>query len=673
MVPVGRNERAENRRRRAAWILGLGLGLGLGPVLAAAGPGEGRDGEPPAGANSKGNANASAKAAELAGKRVVPRHAGFALRDQPDATGPGRLRAPGRTAAGDIYQVEGVEGASVRLHLDGGPAAWADADAVVPVNQAVAYFSEAIAANPKDAFAYAMRAKMLLIEREDAEHALADCDEAIRLDPNSPLAYEVRGAVRSARDEYDKAVADFSQVIRLRPDEAAAYGHRGAAYTALRQFPRAIADFTEAIRKDPKDAAAYTSRAMTWMMMNQAEKAIADFDEALKINPQDIDAYAGRAAAAGAEGRRRPRHRRLHADHPPRAQGRAGVRVPRRRLAREEGIRQGDRRLQRGHPPRPEEPRRVPRPRPDLREKREYDRAIADCDTAIKLGPEAADPYAVRAGIWTDKTEHDQAIADYTRVIQLDPRNAWAYCNRGLAWFEKRDYDRALLDLDRSVRLDPGSPWSYSNRGMVWYEKKAYDKAVADLERAPEAGPRQPRRAQRPRLDLRDVRRGEVPRRQARRRAGDAGLQADRVEGAGRARHAGGVVRRGRRLRRRREVAGRGQCIVPRGQGEGRGHRPAAALPGAETLPRDRALRSGAPPIIPGRGFRIGSHRIPRRGMSRQSDVARFLRRVPFVRSVVRAEPQIRPRISRRARIGRIGQYSKTTHSGEPSHVASGR
>ena len=118
------------------------------------------------------------------------------------------------------------------------------------------------------------------------------------------------------------------------------------------------------------------------------------------------------------------------------------------------------------------------------RDRREHDKALADCDAALRLNPENPDAYAIRAGLRTDKAEHDLAIADYSRVIKLDPGNAWAYCSRGLAWFEKRDYDKAIVDLDRSIRLDPGSPWSYSNRGMVWYEKKAYDKAVADLDRA---------------------------------------------------------------------------------------------------------------------------------------------------------------------------------------------
>ncbi len=297
--------------------LAMALGLSLG--LAAAVPGGAR-GDGPA-----------AKCGELAGKRVVARHRGFVLQDVPN----GRGRAA--TSAGDIYLVERVEGSSVRLRPDAGPAGWAAADQVVPVERAVAAFSDAIGSNPRDAYAYAMRGKILLVEREDAEHALADCDEAIRLDPNDPLAYEVRGLVRSVRQEFDKAVADYSQVIRLRPDSAPAYGHRGAAYTSRQEFDKALADFSQAIRIDPRDADAFLSRALTFMAMEQPDKAIADFDQAIRLNPQDLDAYAGRAAA-------RRRRARLTRPSPTTRRSSAWSRrppwrtIPGRRLAREEGL-----------------------------------------------------------------------------------------------------------------------------------------------------------------------------------------------------------------------------------------------------------------------------------------------------------------------------------------------
>lgn len=49
----------------------------------------------------------------------------------------------------------------------------------------------------------------------DLEGALADYDEAIRLDPDSALAYRSRGTARQEIDEWDAAEADYEAAIRL--------------------------------------------------------------------------------------------------------------------------------------------------------------------------------------------------------------------------------------------------------------------------------------------------------------------------------------------------------------------------------------------------------------------------------------------------------------------------
>jgi Tfp pilus assembly protein PilF len=49
----------------------------------------------------------------------------------------------------------------------------------------------------------------------DADKAIADLTEAIRLDPKSGVAYYVRGRVYMKTGEQDKAKADFAQAKRL--------------------------------------------------------------------------------------------------------------------------------------------------------------------------------------------------------------------------------------------------------------------------------------------------------------------------------------------------------------------------------------------------------------------------------------------------------------------------
>ncbi len=194
---------------------------------------------------------------EWIGQRVVPKQREFKLQGRRR-----RARTSGQIA---IYRVDQVKGNSLALTPDGGSVGWADAGQVVPIDQGVEFFSDAIAKSPRDPHNYAMRAMILLLEREDAEHALADCEQAIRLDPRFAFARGIRGAARAASQDLDKAIADFSEVIRLTPNEPAAYRDRGVVRMSNRDFDGAIADFNEAIRLDPKDSPTFVSRATAWL------------------------------------------------------------------------------------------------------------------------------------------------------------------------------------------------------------------------------------------------------------------------------------------------------------------------------------------------------------------------------------------------------------------------
>ena len=54
------------------------------------------------------------------------------------------------------------------------------------------------------------------------------------------------------KGDYDRAIADYDEAIRLDPRYAVAYYNRGVAYCDKGDYDRAIADYNEAIRLDPK-------------------------------------------------------------------------------------------------------------------------------------------------------------------------------------------------------------------------------------------------------------------------------------------------------------------------------------------------------------------------------------------------------------------------------------
>src|SRR5262245_38383663 len=65
--------------------------------------------------------------------------------------------------------------------------------------------------------------------------------------------YYSRGYTWNQRRAFAKAIAEYDEAIRLDPRYADAYFARGYAWNEQKQFDRAIADYTEAIRLYPKN------------------------------------------------------------------------------------------------------------------------------------------------------------------------------------------------------------------------------------------------------------------------------------------------------------------------------------------------------------------------------------------------------------------------------------
>ena len=102
---------------------------------------------------------------------------------------------------------------------------------------------------------------------------------------NRAVAYTNRGMAYAGKKDYDRAIADFNEAIKINPNLAMAYNNRGSAVQSKGDYDRAIADCSEAIRIDPNYAVAYSNRGNLFDAKGRREEAIADFRRALAINP----------------------------------------------------------------------------------------------------------------------------------------------------------------------------------------------------------------------------------------------------------------------------------------------------------------------------------------------------------------------------------------------------
>jgi tetratricopeptide (TPR) repeat protein len=113
--------------------------------------------------------------------------------------------------------------------------------------------------------------------------------------------------------------------------------------------------------------------------------------------------------------------------------------------------------------------------------KKDPDRALSDCDEAIKLDPNLAAAHANRGNVYLNKADVDHAFNDFNEAIRLDPKSGWAYTARGDIYKNKGDFDHAVADFTESIRLDPTYALAHYFRGELYKRKGDFDHALPDL------------------------------------------------------------------------------------------------------------------------------------------------------------------------------------------------
>lgn len=150
--------------------------------------------------------------------------------------------------------------------------------------------NRAIAANPKDVGAYV---DMAYAYRNlgQFEDAMKNCETALKLDPNLPVAHGERGLICASLDNDEEALKSFNRAIELDPNNSAFYSHRAWIYAGQKKNKEAIAEATESIKIWDGFSPAYFCRGRAYLDLGEWQKAIDDFGRAIKLFPNEVGAY----------------------------------------------------------------------------------------------------------------------------------------------------------------------------------------------------------------------------------------------------------------------------------------------------------------------------------------------------------------------------------------------
>ncbi len=267
------------------------------------------------------------------------------------------------------------------------------------------------------------------------DKALSDYSEAIRIDPQSPLAFLGRGVLLATRKRaYDRAVEDFTKVLAIEPDNVDALIARGNAYSQLGDNGRALADLDRAISLAPKNAQAYLIRGLAHNRRNETKLALDDYDTALKLEPKFAAALANRAAIEMGERKYDDAIRDLDASIAIEPNNPVGL------------YNRGFAHFAKG----------------------DYDKALADYSAAIDLDPTMGLAFnnrcLVRAIMGKDLVD---ALKDCDTAQKLMPLNQDVRDTRGFIYLKLGDPALAAKEYDAALDVDPNRPLALYGRGLA--------------------------------------------------------------------------------------------------------------------------------------------------------------------------------------------------------------
>ena len=115
------------------------------------------------------------------------------------------------------------------------------------------------------------------------------------------------------------------------------------------------------------------------------------------------------------------------------------------------------------------------------RKRREFDKALDDCQEAIRLDPNDASSDEVRSEIYGIMGVWDKALGDCDEAIRLNPRLANPYNYRAHVHSKREAWDKMILDCDEALRRDPQNAFAYASRGHAYAENPSVGQGLRRL------------------------------------------------------------------------------------------------------------------------------------------------------------------------------------------------
>jgi serine/threonine protein kinase/Flp pilus assembly protein TadD len=275
------------------------------------------------------------------------------------------------------------------------------------IEDAVAFYTDLIALNPRDAQAYFERGKVYWQIMNKGDQAEADFLKAIELDPDNGefhwalVDLLLWGPSKSSPLAQQRRLFHAKRAVELQPTPAT-HDKLAEVYLRAGQTKAAVAEYKRGAELAPGSARAYKSLARADEIVGNYRSALANLQKAVEIAPSATWGYVELSKAHLTLGER--------------------------------------------------------------------EQALAVVNKGLGLGAipseDAAELYSIRAEVYASQKKHALALLDWNKRFQLDSTRGvgwYLYKRRALAHFHLGHYEQALADIAKAVELQPDD-----TSNLVW-------------------------------------------------------------------------------------------------------------------------------------------------------------------------------------------------------------
>jgi tetratricopeptide (TPR) repeat protein len=115
-------------------------------------------------------------------------------------------------------------------------------------------------------------------------------------------------------------------------------------------------------------------------------------------------------------------------------------------------------------------------------------KAVDYWNHAVSSKQNTAVAYSNRGLAYHDLRQYQNAVKDFDTAIKMDPGYAAAYNNRGNSYYELNEYKLALDDFNQSLKLKPKNAKARLNRGLAFYQMDKNVQACKDFQKSCDRG-----------------------------------------------------------------------------------------------------------------------------------------------------------------------------------------